>query len=382
VTALARSVASRVEELRGLRFQRPVPATLVDAAATRAYLQEQIERSGDGERAHMEQIAYAQLGLLPSDRDLLADMLDLLDEQLLAYYDPEAQALFVRDILPAASGAMIVAHELTHALDDQHLGLQRMLESPEGDDDRALAARAVVEGSGTLVMTRFLVEEIRATRLPFSALGDLAKAEGSRTARLAEAPPILQRTLIAPYLLGQVFLLRGNPLGLVQGVPAADLAEAFAHPPTSTEQLIHPEKYWGPGPREETPPVAPGDLSAVLGPGFALAYEGTLGELGLAVLGGLGPVDVADPAVALPGAWTNPVGAGWGGDRLQLYVRGEERVTLLVTRWDTLEDAAEFVRAMGDPHREILVRDREVAVVAGDLPARRATLGKAALRPR
>src|SRR5205085_7917646 len=105
-----------------------------------------------------------------------------------------------------------------------------------------------------------------------------------RAERLRAAPAYVQRSLLAPYLAGMAFLMRGNATALLQGVAAADVDRAFRAPPATTEQVLHPAQYWG----AETPPRAPQlppfDPAAALGGGWQVEYQNTLGELGLAVL--------------------------------------------------------------------------------------------------
>jgi len=150
-------------------------------------------------------------------------------------------------------------------------------------------------------------------------------------AALQNAPPILRETSLFPYTAGLSFVQALMASGGYAAVNAA-----FANPPASTEQILHPEKY-----AAHEAPVAvsiPGGLPALLGSGWSEAGRDTLGEENLRVwLGQLGASSQAFAAAA-----------GWGGDRLVLY-EGPNGATQLavVTAWDTATDADEFATALG-----------------------------------
>jgi hypothetical protein len=300
----------------------------------------------------------------------------MLQDQVGGYYDPQTEVFFVLGDLPRSAASGLIAHELTHALDDQHFHIDRLLESANVDDDREAAAGCVIEGSATVVSNAFLLRGPAV--VPAGPDATPAPSDGRRQQRFRALPDILQRSLISPYLLGQWFLLRGDLSRLRTGVTAADLDRAFADPPASTEQVLHPEKYWGAA-RDAPVAVALPDLSPRLGTGFHLSGDGVLGELGLAVLTGLAPLDPAAPEASRGPAWTNAAATGWGGDRYQLYEAGSRAVTLLATTWDTATDAMEFARALpASAVRATRRRDRWVVVVVGDSSPRDA-LADAAL---
>src|SRR5262249_25965974 len=154
--------------------------------------------------------------------------------------------------------------------------------------------------------------------------------------KLRAAPPLLQRQLIGAYVLGQKFLLRGDVSRIAGGKPGADIDHAFKNPPASTEQVLHPEKYWTDGSPDLPKPVALPDLSAFLGRGWKRLDRGTPGELALAVMTEATPPDLLSPAAALGEGWTNEAAAGWGGDEWALYGKDDSRVAALATVWDSV----------------------------------------------
>ena len=367
-TALAHEVSAKVEQIRGARFTRPVAVRVVDAATARAHFRERLLKFWPPEQVRYDQRVYEQLGLLRPGTDLLKTLLDVLEEQAGAYYDPESDTFFVLKDMPRSTAPILMAHELTHALDDQRFNIDGTLAKLKENDDRATAFTAVVEGTGTVVMSLFMLQEMQAGRLSLEAVTDLQKSEAGQAAKLMAAPPILQRSLIAPYQVGQAFLLHGDPTQLTSFRPA-DADRAFKDPPQSTEQIIHSEKYWDPARRDLPRTVNLASLASALGPGWSQVASGTLGELTLAVLTGLGPVNLASTTSARPENWTNRAATGWGGDVYQHYVNGARALTVLAAVWDTEEDAAEFVTALTPlPGRSAFRRGDTTVVLAGDAP--------------
>jgi hypothetical protein len=380
--ALVETIAPVVEEIRGLRFKEAVSVELADDAAARQHFEGRMRMQWPDSRIRVEQEAYIDLGLLPGRTRLKDSVLDVLEEQAGGYYDPERDAFVVLADMPGSIAPIIVAHELTHALDDQHFDIDGMLEGAEGIDERAGGIAAVVEGSGTLVMTLFIVREMASGGLTPDAAREFQASEAGQARRLKAVPQVVQRLLVGPYVLGMNFLLRGNLAALPRDtVPKVDLDRAFRDPPVSWEQVLHPEKYWNEGTRDLPRPVALPDLSSKLGQGWALQGEGGLGEMILAVL--TAPeAEAFDPtSFEDPQRWTNPGAAGWGGDRWQLYRHGDDTVTVLATLWDTTRDAREF-RASVDrsARRTVRMRRDAVVVVAGEVGDRAPALAREALR--
>lgn len=379
-TRLAREVTPRVETLRGARFVRPVAVELVDDAVARTHFQARMTKFWPEEQIRADQQAYENLGLLPAGADLMKTLLDLMEEQAGGYYDPERDTFFVLDDMPSATAPVFVAHELTHALDDQRFQLDVMIDRAKDDDDGAAAISAVAEGSATVVMSLFTAQEIQAGRLDVKAFSELQASEAGRAEKLRAAPAILQRSLLGPYMLGQAFLLHGQADRLASFSPA-EADRCFKDPPLSTEQIIHPEKYWEPATRDLPQPVRLADLARTLGPGWKQAGSGTLGELLLAVLTGLGGVELGSVGALAPATWTTRAASGWGGDAFHHYTNGSRSLTLVASVWDTKHDAEEFEAVVRRaPRRNVQRRERWVVIAAGDTEALRESAVEAVLR--
>ncbi len=371
--AIVREVGASVERIRRLKFKTPVSMDVIDGAAARESFGSKIE-AGSIEQARHAQRAYIQLGLVPQGTDLLRNYLDQAETDVLGYYDSRSKKLFLLSHVPAAQVREVVAHELTHALEDQHYDFLEIGKRANGDDDHATAISSVIEGSAMVVMATFARGE------PRPAKGATEAAEKKRTARLRGAPSFVQQSVMMPYLLGFSFLLRGKPWNFAEGVPVADLTAAYANPPRSTTQILHPEQYWWGKWRKPVPPPALPDLSQELGPGWSKALESSIGELGLAVLTG-SRLDIGSPFALMPSRWTQEAASGTAGDVFHHYVSGDKGATALLTRWETLRDAEQFDRALLSRGRHFLRFGANVLVLSGDYEQERAVgIAKAAMQ--
>jgi hypothetical protein len=269
--------------------------------------------------------------------------------------------------MPEAAMGVLVAHELTHALDDQHFDIDaQLMKSGEAqDDDGEAAFGAVVEGAGMHVMSAWMMAELTAGRLQIDALAALAESEAARAQKLGAAPDILVRGLLAPYLAGQQFLNFGARPDSI----AAAIDHAFRDPPRSTEQVLHPAKYWDPDSLDLPSAIPPLDAAAAFGPGFTLAGQGSLGELGLASLASP-PFDALAAATGAQGGFADGAVAGWDADRWFVCERaGGAAVTLLVCRFDTPHDAVEFDAAARWPQDAVVERRAEAVVAVCGAPS-------------
>ncbi len=373
--ALVREISASVESLRHLKFKTPVKAQIIAPAAARESFKAKI-RPWDLEQARYTQKAYIHLGLIPPRTDLITDYLDLAERDVLGYYDTHTKVLYVLGHVPEDEVRPVIAHELTHALEDQYFDFQAVARKANGDDDRAIAISAVIEGSATALMIAYSTRQARDA----DAASKVEKAESKRAEQLKGAPSFVQQSVILPYILGFTFLLRGSPWLWENGVPTAEIDEAYANPPRSTRQILHPEQYWWGNWRKDPPALALFDLSKQLGPGWKKASEGSIGELGLAVLTG-SHLDLTRPEALLPSRWTNDAAIGTQGDVYHHYVNGERSVTVLLTRWESMRDAEQFDRALISRGRYFLRYGAHVLVLAGDVePTIGPALASAALQ--
>jgi hypothetical protein len=373
--ALVRAVSTEVEELRRLKFKTPVKMEIIDGATARANFKAKIQPWDETEIRHTQAV-YTQLGLIPRGRDMLTGYLDLAEKDVLGYYEPGSKTFFLLSHVSADEVRSVMAHELTHALEDQYFDLRALDKQASGDGDRAIALTAVIEGSAMGVMIAYANRHGGMQK----AKEEFEKNEQQRAARVKLAPSFTQRSLLLPYTLGFTFLLRGKPWEWhYDGMRLSDIDQAYAKPPFSTRQILHPEQYWVGRTPTTTAPLKFPDLSSVLGAGWSKVAMGSIGELGCAVLTGA-KLDLDSPEVLLPSRWTNKASTGLLADLYHHYVNGEQRVTVLVTRWETNEDALEFDEALVSRGKYFFRYGANVLVLGGDVGDKAPALAIAALQ--
>jgi hypothetical protein len=365
------SVAATLPELeaiRGLTFKRKVPVKVVDDEKARAYALARFKRMTPDAKIAADTRAYQILGLVPPGTDILGTMLDVLEEQAGGFYDPQSKSFYLLDDMPKMMTGPLTTHEMTHALEDQYYDIDGRIEKVLDDDDAAFAVAALAEGSASVAMSVSMLRAMEAGRLDASALSAMTESEAGRGEKLDAMPAVLRRQLLGPYVLGALFLARGDLATTSSGYPQADARTAWDRMPRSSEQILHPEKYWDPARRDEPLPVTLPEVAAALGPGWSRAGRGVLGELTIgSLVGAQAPKSHDQRAMSTALPWIHPAAAGWGGDRFELWTKGDAGVVLLQTRWDTPADAVEFEQALRARAPSLRARrsGTTVGVVAG-----------------
>src|SRR5580658_8490158 len=196
-TAAADEVLQQVSEITGLKQLTPVKKTLRSREEIRAY----VLREMDDEKSPAERNAEARsaeaFGLIPKGFDLDNFMVDLLTEQIAGLYDPKSHEFYVADWIPTADQKMVMAHELTHALQDQHFKIDNWVKAARPNDDAELARESVLEGSAMAAMVDYLLQGTGRSLQdlpdidPSMLIGDMES-----TPMLKKAPPFLKDALI------------------------------------------------------------------------------------------------------------------------------------------------------------------------------------------
>jgi tetratricopeptide (TPR) repeat protein len=312
---------SDVAELRELAPKSKVPFKALDEEG----LKQHVSSSLDAEaRASMNSsdALLTLLGVLTPDQELEQIMTDLYTEQIAGFYDPKEGAFYlVEREEQSANDQLTIAHEYTHALQDQHFGLDPNGEE-EQNGDQSLAFDALLEGDATLAMYQYAGEHVGV----FDFAEARSKAAGMESEALDASPEFIRRLDLFPYEEGLKFV---QALYQGGGWPAID--EAYAQPPQSTEQILHPDRYRS----GDTPEaVKLPDLAAALGGTWKLAEADVFGELGLR----LALAQYLGPAAAKAAA------DGWGGDGYALLQQGEGGPLALVMQstWDDADEADQF----------------------------------------
>jgi hypothetical protein len=315
-------VAERLERVRGLEFDRLPPVRYVTPAEAREEALGLLDEQYPPKRRAADEALLTLLGLLPEGSDIRELAGEIYGEEVAGYYDERKRRMtLVEEEGGSGGGAgeITLAHELTHALEDQHFAL----DPDEGAfDDERTARTALIEGTATVAMLDYSARHVARGRVGRREL--LAQLDAIDLLESAGGlPPYLQRSLVFPYSAGARFVDAIGTWG-----PANRALRGRG--PASTEQVLHPAKYRaGERPLRVPPPRAPGGA-------WKRATAGTIGEFDTAEL-----IRSSDSPVRAERA-----AAGWGGGRYALWRRGGESALALAWRWDGARDAAEFTAAL------------------------------------
>lgn len=346
-------IARQAPAMRGLELRENVPTDVMDRPQLEQLMQEMMRKEYPPEMIELAEKAYKALDLIEPELDIIEAFSAFATSQVAAFYDPDTDHIYVLDDLrevmmemmpqvgEEAAEQMIepmitntLAHEFTHALQDQHFDLTRMIDAAMHDDDMALAVHALIEGDAMIAGTAVMLGSARAALEMSPDAAAMSALGAAMTPELGEAPAIFRETLMFPYINGWVFALNiareEGADGEAAGFAAID--RAFGEPPISTEQVLHPEKYAA---GEAPLAVELPDLSEVVSERFV--GGNVMGELQTRILLGSSPDAIA-------------AAAGWGGDSYAVYeapVGDEEDLRqrlrfVWVTVWDTEADAEEF----------------------------------------
>jgi hypothetical protein len=274
------------------------------------------------------------LGLLPKGYPLEQKLIALLTEQIAGVYDPKEREFFIVAGTEPGEQRMIMAHELAHALQDQHFHIEPWSKAVQGNDDAGFARDAVLEGSAMIAMIDYL---LRDTGRSFRDLGDFNPAlllgDIEASPELSDVPMVLRDQLLFPYLAGAGFAAKAlDAAGGWQG-----LAILFEKPPASTQQILHPELYLR-GVQPETTNLPA--LGEIVPRSWRKLDENVLGEFGLN--------QVFKQFLGKERA--DELAASWSGDRYAIFEQGPNSRTLLVIRMRLAAeaDAAQFFGAYSE----------------------------------
>jgi len=327
-------IESHVSEMRGLETLKPVDKALLSTDELRAKIDAEMAKDYTEQEARDDALLYAAFELMDKDVDLYTLLLDLQTEQVAGFYDPDDEAMYIvkSSQQPGALERSTFSHEYTHVLQDQHFDLQALgftdeSDEKEEDSEKQLAVRSLVEGDASLLQQQYMLQYFELSDI--QELLDQIDAVDSSV--LDSAPEIVRASLLFPYEAGLKFVTELFADGGWEAVDAA-----YANPPLSSEQIMHPERY----PDDAPQIVALPSLTDTLGFGWRRVDEDVMGEFGLQLY--------LDVHVSQSDAET--AAQGWGGDRYATYWRVDESAFVLVLRlaWDTPADAGEFFEIYAD----------------------------------
>ncbi len=296
----------RVSRVRGLAARTSVPGVVLGRDALIARVKAHVDREVPHEAILEEGIVQQLLGFIPTRFDYEAATYALLSAQLAGFYEPADGTMYMAADLDDENATATLAHELVHALQDQHWDLAPRSKYTPGQDDRSTAFSALAEGDATSAMADLLVGAAKpgatALDMPDELYADQVIG-GMSAGPTATAPHVMRMSLVAPYIDGTLFIHALRRKGGWQAVN-----HAWENPPVTTEQVLHLEKW-----EAHEPPLSVDDLPfAALGAGWAVAANDTYGEIGVRISFG----------EWVGAARSGALAAGWGGDRGTLVKSG------------------------------------------------------------
>jgi hypothetical protein len=316
-----------MSQITGLKLVTPLKKSLRSREEIRAYVIKQMNEDKNPVERYADQRSAEAFGLLPKGFDLDSFMVNVLTEQIEGLYDPKTHEFYIADWSPLADQRMVMAHELTHALEDQHFQIETWVKAARPNEDAQLARDAVLEGSAMAAMVDYLMLGTGRSLKdvpdfdPGMLIGDLGS-----TPTLQKAPPFLKDVLIFPYLGGLTF-----SAAVMKNTGWAALPGVFEKPPVSTQQILHPALYRsGKTPASVTLPR----LEKLLGDNWSKLDENIMGEFGWKEV----------LKQFLDNGRARTLAAAWDGDRYAAFEQKQTKKLILVTRLhlDSEEHAARF----------------------------------------
>lgn len=350
----AGGIAAELADISGLKLHHPVPCDFITREKVTEFLNQRVKQATTPEELRDEELTLKKFGFVPQDFNLEQTTIDLLTEQAAAFYDYDKKKLFVTDTTAPDTQSPVLAHELSHAIADQNFNLAKFIRQGRKSDDGATARMAVMEGQATWLMSEYLArrigESLKTSPMLARMMSGLSDSSGQFPV-YDHAPLYLRQTLIFPYTKGMLF-----QQAVIEKDGNAAFAEVFQRPPVSTQQILHPEKYF-----DRTQPVDVPLPDPKLPRGFKAVVGGTLGELDHDVL--LEQYGGKETAAA--------IGPHWRGASFELRENKKAaRVVLLyAVQWDTPEMARRYFdfyrRVLAQKWKKMSVTSEDTNAVSG-----------------
>ncbi|HCS38336.1 MAG TPA: hypothetical protein DIW44_01975 [Anaerolineaceae bacterium] len=327
------TIQQQVSDIRGLEMNAELNRAMMSNAELQDVVMNDFFKDYTPEMAQQDADVLSALGLLEPDFDLLQFYIDLYSEQIAGYYDSTTKEMYViGDAGFTGLERMTYAHEFTHVLQDQNYDLENGLKLNDDyceiESEYCAAVTALVEGDAVLSEQYwFLIESTDQDK------NDVSDFQSTYESPVYDsAPAYMKQDFLFPYQQGFAFVQSLYGDNKWKSVDAA-----YANPPVSTEQILHPEKY----PNEKPVKVDLPDLAAVLGVGWTEIDKGVIGEWYTSLVLDSG----IDSAYQLDSFTAADAAAGWGGDAYVYYAdaNSEAYTFAWLSTWDNNDEAKEFL---------------------------------------
>ncbi len=330
---LARSALKRVEQMRKQPLSRPLKMGVKSKPQIKKFISRRMNEEYGPAKIKAEGDLLRLQGLLPMGTNYSSLISGLLTEQVAGFYDHTRQELHIADWLPNMIQGPVMAHEIFHAIQDQEWGAGKLIDSKRYSHDEVLAHAALLEGDATAVMVNYSqppgASDITLSSMAVQMIAASLPMQMSSPQYpvMAAAPDYMKQSLIFPYQQGFLFVaaLRNS------GMSWDRMRDVYREPPSSTEQILHPKKYF---PNRDLPSVV--KLPSPLLTGYETSWTGVAGEFHMRQLL-LRHLPIGE---AVAGA------EGWDGDHTVVLSKGAKTVAVTLSTWDSTDDAADFVERL------------------------------------
>lgn len=354
----------------GMPKRAVVKRRMVSKADVEKYVQGSLAKEEYAQRFVQEEMSMKKLGFLPRNFNLKEFVVKSTGQEIAGYYDDETKTISMLNWVPVDKQQPILAHELTHALQDQNYDLVKWMKAAAKahgttEDESAVARKAVVEGQAMVVYLDYVLKPLGRTLqntpdLLYSMEDPAVKAIAD-SQLMHDSPQVMREAGTFAYKEGLIFegeLLR-------KGGKDMAFAGVFQRPPRNSHEVLHPETYIN---GEKLPPLRIPDMKTVLSDQYEVYDSGSIGELDVrALLKQYGERKIADE-----------LSSAWQGGAYVLYRRktnsgasatvGTADLALLyISRWKSPQSAARFAKfyAGAVPQRYQSAAVQPVDVCAG-----------------
>jgi hypothetical protein len=344
-----------LSDITGLQFRRAIPYAVLNKDQLRRYLEQRVKETIKPAEIRAEELTLKLLGLVPSDFDLRQNTVDLLTEQAAAFYDYNKKKLFMLEDSSGSDEEVALVHELAHGLADQHFPLGKYISEGMRSDDAATARQAVMEGQASWLMTAYISKKEGGPGTVSDAVLDLMthtmEVSPEQYPVFSKAPAYIREMLVFPYADGMLF-----QNAIFQKLGRESFSEVFRHPPLSTQQVIHPDRYLAHvAPRIPDPPEIPAARE------FRKLAEGTLGELDYRIL-------LTQYAGKQTGERMASHLAGSSYELLE-HKRGSWPALAYTSSWDSPESAGKFLelylKVLRGKYKQVEIESQTDSLLAG-----------------
>ncbi len=327
----ADAIFQQLSQITGLPIKAPLQKKIIDRAQMKEFLTTTLHRENSPHDIHVQEATLKAFGVVSNDFDLSKFLVTLYTEQAAGVYDLYTKTMYIASWVEPDMQETVLAHELTHALEDQNFDLERFLHGARENDDATSARQALSEGHATAAMMQHMLGPVPLAEAEAVApLMDQALHQMQDYPVYTSAPFFFRYQALFPYSQGAGFVQAGLKRGGWQ-----ELVRVFRDPPSTTRAIFDPAAYFNHERQDRVELPHPAALSSAKDLSFLA--ENDMGELGYYAL--FGQLISEEEA--------KKVAPGWRADHYLVYENSRTHGYTLISRtqWASSEAALAFFRS-------------------------------------